>query len=559
MKTPPKKRSNFGSKITPQIFAIPLILTFGAAFINAPAQTGPAIQWQNTIGGNDDDLLNSIQQTNDGGYILGGSSISNITGDKTENSIGNFDYWIVKTDSLGNIQWQNTIGGSAGDHLLSTQQTTDGGYILGGYSYSHVSGDKTENTNGGNDYWIVKTDSIGNIQWQNTIGGSNEDYLISIQQTTDGGYILGGHSRSDSSGDKTENCIGNWDYWMVKTDSIGNIQWQNTIGGYNEDWLSSIQQTYDGGFIVGGNSKSDISSDKTENCIGNYDYWMVKTDSIGNIQWQNTIGGNTGDWLCSIQQTADGGYMLGGYSQSDISGDKTENSIGVVDYWIVKTDAIGNTQWQNTIGGNNSDWLYSINQTADGGYIVGGTSQSNISGDKAENCIGDWDYWIVKTDSTGNIQWQNTIGGNHSDELGFIKQTTDDGYILSGYSRSNISGDKTENNVDTNCIPQCTTDYWIIKLAPDTATSIFNIQSSIFNLRITPNPAKDNITITLPNQLNNSITISLISSLGQIIYTTTVSNATKSIIIPLSTYPKGMYVAKVVSGDRVYTSRFVIQ
>lgn len=160
------------------------------------------LQWQNTIGGNDIEHLHSIQQTTDGGYILGGYSQSNISGDKTENYIGNYDYWIVKVNSQGVIEWQNTIGGNSLDKLFCIQQTSDGGYILGGSSTSNISGDKTENSNGNTDYWIVKVDSQGVIQWQNTIGGDNNDQFRSIQQTTDGGYILGGYSDSNIFGDR---------------------------------------------------------------------------------------------------------------------------------------------------------------------------------------------------------------------------------------------------------------------------------------------------------------------------------------------------------------------
>jgi hypothetical protein len=316
------------------------------------AQTAPGIEWQNTIGGNEEDVSYTMQHTNDGGYILGGISASNISGDKTENSEGGFDYWIVKTDAVGNIQWQNTIGGDDDDRLFSIQQTSDGGYILGGWSLSNISGDKTENCIGFNDYWVVKTDSSGNIQWQNTIGGSYEDVLSCVRQTVDGGYILGGYSFSNISGDKTENSNGDEDYWIVKIDSLGNIQWQNTIGGNSFDYLSYLSQTIDGGYIIAGWSASNISGDKTENSNGNSDYWVVKTDASGNIQWQNTIGGNYNEVLCSVQQTANEEYILGGYSNSNISGDKTENCFGSADYWIVKTDSLGNIQWQNTIGGD---------------------------------------------------------------------------------------------------------------------------------------------------------------------------------------------------------------
>jgi hypothetical protein len=433
-------------------------------FLNTSPVLAQEIEWQNTIGGSGTDKLYSIQQTADKGFILGGTSNSNISGDKTENGYYYEDFWIVKTDSLGNIQWQNTIGGNRGDELRSIQQTTDGGYIIGGYSNSAGIGDKSENSIGVNledDYWIVKTDSVGNILWENTIGGYSKDELYSIQQTTDGGYILGGFSESYISGDKTENFIGGSggrDYWIVKVDSLGLIQWQNTIGGTNSEEPRSIKPTADGGYIIGGYSISGISVDKTENCLGGPDYWILKVDSQGAIQWQNTIGGSSVEYLHSFLQTTDGGYILGGYSWSSISGDKTENSIGGYDYWIVKVDPQGAIQWQNTIGGNVDDFFSSIQQTADGGYILGGHSRSNISGDKTENSDGlRTDYWIVKTDSLGNIQWQNTIQGGDQDFLSSIIQAKDGGYLLGGYSSSNIYGDKTEN-----CIGAY--DYWIIKL-----------------------------------------------------------------------------------------------
>jgi len=446
------------------------------------------IEWQNTIGGNYTDQLYSIQQTTDGGYILGGWSESYISGDKTENSFGGSDYWVVKLDSIGNIQWQNTIGGNSGDVLYSFQQTTDGGYILGGVSTSNISGDKTENSQGYIDYWVVKLDASGNIQWQNTIGGNSDDYLTSIQQTTDGGYILGGWSNSNISGDKTENSQGYYDYWVLKLDPTGNIQWQNTIGGSINDQLYSIQQTIDGGYILGGWSNSNISGDKTENSQGT-DYWVVKLDASGNIQWQNTIGGSFLDYLNCMQQTSDGGFILAGSSQSGISGDKTEDSQGGSDYWVVKLDAFGNIQWQNSIGGNSDDYLTSIQQTIDGGYILGGYSNSGISGDKTENYQGLYDYWVVKLDATGNIQWQNTIGGNSWDELISIQQTNDGGYILGGHSSSGISGDKTENS-------QGDYDYWVVKLT----NKISLINGKIY-IDANSNTIQDSNEINLPNRM----------------------------------------------------------
>jgi len=168
----------------------------------------------------------------------------------------------------------------------------------------------------------------------------------------------------------------------------------------------------------------------------------------------------------------EGGYILGGYSNSNISGDKTEDSLGWGEYWVVKLDSSGNIEWENTIGGDESEYLHSIELTFDGGYLLGGGSRSTISGDKTENVIDDStdlvtggsDYWIVKLDGIGNIQWQKTIGGNYDDVLHSLQRVADGGYILGGYSYSNISGHKTENNWDT--VPNFSNaDYWVVKLS----------------------------------------------------------------------------------------------
>lgn len=432
-----------------------LLLIFNSSF-------SQEIEWQNTIGGSDKDELYSIQPTFDGGYIMGGHSKSGISGNKSESCLGGWDYWVVKTDAFGNVQWENTYGGFSDDWLYSVKQTTDGGYIFGGYSGSNISADKTENCLGGYDYWIIKTDASGNIQWDNTIGGSGSDYLISMEQTTDGGYILGGYSGSNISGDKSENSVNlntYYDYWIVKIDDLGIVQWQNTIGGSAFEFLTSIQQTTDGGYIVGGYSGSNISGDKTEVSFGK-DYWIVKTDSLGNLQWQNTIGGLSDDYLYSVIQTIDGGYLLGGSSLSSASLDKTEFNLGMHDFWIIKTDEFGNIQWQNTIGGNLRDELYSVKETNDGGFILCGASESSISGDKTENSLGAFDFWFVETNSVGDVQWQNTIGGSLDDKAISIHQLNDDSYIVGGYSMSDATGDKTQDCIGSNVL----NDYWIMKI-----------------------------------------------------------------------------------------------
>src|SRR6185295_900534 len=231
-----------------------LLLSFGFCGY-AGAQNPLVKQWDKRFGGDGLDRLNCFQKTKDNGYILGGRSYSNISGDKTENSwVNSFDYWIVKIDSLGNYQWDKDFGGANYDLLYSIQETTDGGYILGGYSNSNNSGDKTQSKWGGWDYWIVKTDSFGNYQWDKDFGGTADDLLYSIRQAKDGGYILGGYSNSNISGNKTDSLrgtLGYADYWIVKTDSLGNYQWDKDFGGSYAEELFSLELTLDGGYILG--------------------------------------------------------------------------------------------------------------------------------------------------------------------------------------------------------------------------------------------------------------------------------------------------------------------
>jgi hypothetical protein len=459
-------------------------------FLNTSPVFAQEIEWQNTIGGDKVDKLKCIVRNNDGGAILAGSSSSNVSGDKTEVSKGGDDFWIVKIDSIGNIQWQRTLGGSDDDRLTSIQKVANGGLVLGGYSYSDISGNKWENSNGSYDYWIVK---IGNgmIHWQNTIGGSSYDALHSLQSTNDGGYILGGYSNSPTSGDKSEGTSGFVDIWIVKVDSVGVVEWEKTIGGNGSDGLYSLIQSKDNGFVLASASSSGISGEKNDSCRGLDDYWIIKFNSDGIIEWQKTIGGSDNDYPYAIQQTQDDGYIVGGKSLSPLSGEKTEGNKGDYDMWVIKIDSIGNTQWQNTIGGNNYDVLNSIVQTPDNEFLIGGMSGSGIGGDKTENVMGQFDYWVLKLDSLGNILWQNTIGGSDSDELNTVELTSKEGsYYLGGVSYSNSSFDKTENNVGG-----ANGDFWVIKL-----TESYNLIKGYLFADLNSNGIQDNGEPSMPGR-----------------------------------------------------------
>jgi hypothetical protein len=450
---------------------LPLIIFFGyeLCIINCAFPQNPLVKmWDYRYGGDSADYLTCFQQTADGGYILGGRSNSGISGNKTQFTRGFDDYWMVKLDSLGTRQWDKDFGGASFDQLYSIQQTLDGGFILGGWSMSGISGDKTQATWCGFDYWIVKTDSLGNKEWDKDFGGADFDLLFSLQQTSDGGYILGGYSYSGISGDKTQPLWGTAgsDYWILKLDSLGNKQWDKDFGGTYDDFLGSIQQTADGGFILGGYSSSGISGDKTQPTWGSTDYWIVKTDSSGIKQWDKDIGGTYDEVLTSLCQTSDEGFILGGWSYSGIGGDKTQPAWGMCDYWVVKTDSLGNKQWDKDFGGTSPEDLFgSVLQTADGGYLIAGNSNSPQSGDKSENNLGISQGWIVKTDSSGNKQWDKTIFTLPEGKVSaYALQSNDGCYVIAKPSYGEIAGYKTQSNWNAFNGP----DYWVVKFCDST-------------------------------------------------------------------------------------------
>ena len=490
----------------------------------------PAIEWQKSIGGSTVEEAKSIEQTTDGGYIVAGYTTSN-NGDVTGNH-GNSDYWVVKLSATGTIQWQKTLGGTADDYAQSIQQATDGGYIIAGYTNSN-NGNVTGN-HGNYDYWVVKLSAVGTIEWQKTLGGTQNEYAYSIQQTRDGGYIVAGNTNSNN-GDVTGNH-GGIDYWVVKLSSTGAIQWQKTLGGTVNDFAVSIQQTIDGGYIVAGYAAS-IDGDVT-GVQGGFDYWVVKLNSTGTIEWQKTAGGSSADIAFSIRETSDGGYIIVGVTLSndgDVSG--YHGGFGY-DSWIVKLSGTGNIQWAKTLGGTNDDIIWSIKQTADGNYIAGGFTFSN-DGDVSGN-HGGYDVWVVKISDTGTIQWQKTLGGTGSDYALSIQQTSDGGYITAGSSSWN-NGDVTEN--------QGSDDYWIVKLAPD---NLGTTGFSVNDLKVFPNPATAILTFQNPN--NFTIDKIIITDLTGKTVREQEQNTSQINVAQLAS---GMYILQAFSGEKKYTSKFL--
>ncbi|MDR6922171.1 T9SS type A sorting domain-containing protein [Chryseobacterium sp. 2987] len=377
-----------------------------------PAQNN-TIEWQKSFGGSRMEQSPDIHQTNDGGYIIAGSSNSI---DEGMGNHGFFDQWVIKVNAAGTVEWQRSYGGTADDKANSVRQTNDGGYIVAGSTRS-VNGDVSGN-HGQEDFWIVKLNSTGNIEWQKTLGGSGNDAARCIRQTPDGGYIVAGKSESND-GDITGNN-GYLDGWIVKLDQNGGVTWQKSIGGPNFEEFSSLELTADGGYVMTGN----ISTSNSD-----FNYWIVKVDSSGNTQWSKNYGGSASDTANSLKQTPDGGYIIAGSSNSS-DGDITASN-GNYDYWVIKLDPLGNLQWQKSFGDHLYDHAFGIDNTDDGGLAVLGYSATTDTTNPSSN-----DYLLIKLNANGDTEWLRRYGGTHDDYASALQQTADGGYIMAGVSNS---------------------------------------------------------------------------------------------------------------------------
>lgn len=491
--------------------ALSFLMYFCSIYLFAQA---PALEWQKLIGGSNQDNGSLVSIGQDGIILIGSYSNSNISGDKSQNSRGSYDYWLVKANPTGSVLWDKTMGagpvtlfGPENDILSSVTQTSDDSILVGGLSESSISGEKTEVSRGDYDYWLLKLNPSGAILWDKTIGGDAYDGLSDFFETNDGNYIVAGFTLSSISGEKSEASRGLFDIWILKLDTINNIIWQKTIGGSGVDGLNKVIQTTDDGFVLGSTSNSPISGEKTESSFGGNDYWIVKLNSSGVIEWQKTIGGNSNEALTDIIQTVDGGYLVAGYSDSNTSGLKSENSRGGYDFWVVKLDVNGTIQWEKTIGGNDEDKLNAITQCSDSGYILTGSSKSNISGEKTEISNGSADGWIVKLNADGAIEWQKNLGGSLDDGFTYVKQMYDGSFVFTGFSFSSNSFDITETNHGGN-------DIWLVKLnAEDLHSYQFDaFQDAVFF----PNPTNSTITIDL-NMIRENVNVTVSSVLGQVI------------------------------------------
>ncbi|MBC7776111.1 MAG: hypothetical protein H7246_11810, partial [Phycisphaerae bacterium] len=435
-----------------------------------------AIEWQKQLGGSKEDLATTIIQTSDGGILAFGESYS-IDGDAS-GLHGFSDIWVVKMDPNGVIEWQRMYGGSYGEFGRSILQTKDGGYIFSGLAYSN-DGDISNHIDIA-DCWVVKIDVSGNIEWEKSFSSGPVSEPTDIIQTEDGGYVVA------ASGSI-------YDFWFFKLDAQGDLEWDKFYGGSKEEHLDKIRQTPDKGFILSGGSYSNNGDVTGHHGPTTYaDFWIVKTDSLGNLEWQKSLGGSFYDEAFNILVTSDGGYLAGGVSQSndwDVSGH--HGAVGTsIDTWVVKLDAQGNILWSRSLGGSATAdrAFYAMLETAEGDYLLAGQTDSS-DGDLLGLAKGSWDCWILKLSNTGAILWQKVLGGTKDDAIIDMAQTTDGGFVAVGISNS------TDGDVTVPIHPAAPGatwfDFWVVKLNLLTGTEELPTGS----LQVFPNPFSGSFSI----------------------------------------------------------------
>ncbi len=460
----------------------------------------PDTLWTQTFGGNLRDKGYSVQQTGDGGYIIAGATNSY--------GAGAYDVYLIKTDGVGDEEWTQAFGGNDGDWGSSVQQTSDGGYIIAGETNSYGAGWW--------DVYLIKTDGDGNEVWTQTFGGTSSDAGYSVQQTTDGGFVIAGYTNSYGAGW--------WDVYLIKTDGGGNEVWSQTFGDNGSEIGRSVQQTSDGGYIIAGETNSYGA--------GAYDVYLIKTDGDGNEEWTRTLGGSDDDEAYSVQQTSDGGFVIVGYTNS--------YGAGWWDVYLIKTDDGGNEVWTQTFGGTGFDEGYSVQQTSDGGYIITGSTYS--FGAAAYN------VYLIKTDGGGNEEWIQNFGGSGSDFGYSVQQTSDGGFVIAGYTTSYGAG---------------SSDVWLIRLDSETGVIELDLPqpSSYSLLPAYPNPFNPSTLIRFQIPTAGDVQIKVYDIQGNIVATITDGWQTPgSYQIPFNaaSLSSGIYLARLTAGDFTQTRKLVL-
>lgn len=520
------------------------ILLFFLLSSNCIAQVDIQLGQQVALGGNGEEEGQYVIYTNDGGYLLSGYSRSGATGNKTTPNYGNPDTWLLKLDANFGTQWEVNLGGSGDESISAIAVDSFGNIFVAIASPSDISGNKTVASLGSYDYWLVKLSSSGAILWQKAFGGSGADLASSITIVNNEIFILGSSS-SDTSAYKSEMSKGGLDYWLLKLDLSGNIIWDKTIGSSGNDQARSLQVFPNGELLVLGVSNGTISGDKSEERFdASGDIWVVKLSSTGQVLWDKTLGGTSFETTVSAC-VDDDNVLLAIASQSPISGNKTVETIGLVDCWLVKLDENGGIAAQKAIGGNQNDTPTSVIKDSFGHYLVIMSSNSGISGDKTEENKGQNDFWLVSLSNDLSLIGQKTIGSSGLDYTGKIIEKESGQFIILGtFSISNQ--DFTAPNYGA-------TDYILLELKTDLSTG--NMEE--YGFVLSPNPTVDIVRLMLPSiQTFQKPVVSLVNSSGQVLET--INMVTAETQLDFSKYKSGVYWLRLSDGNRFVSSEKII-
>ncbi|WP_370390181.1 hypothetical protein [uncultured Winogradskyella sp.] len=425
-----------------RFYLLLLLLTIGCDKENGPAiiQDSVALNNLSTYGGSQNDSGRSIVATQDGGYAVLGFTQSN-DGDIIDKQDNSFDFLLMKFDADDAIQWQKTYGGSLDERGSDIIQTSDGGYVIIGLSFSS---DGDVNSNAGlQDFWLLKLNSIGTIEWQKSFGFAGADSGISVIETNDNGFLLTGIldvTASEGAGNtsRISNRHAGGDYWVLKLNRLGELEWSQYFGGNFTDTPQGVVQTNDNGYIIAGSSDSD-DTDISSN-IGSYDFWVIRLSQTGDLIWEKSFGGDQIDEARAIVAADDGNYIIAGDTRSDSN--DVSNYKGGADLWLIKISPNGDLLWEKTIGGTNFDVARDMALTPDGNLLLAGSSRSSdidVSENKGQN-----DFWILKTDNTGNLIWEKPFGGSNIDFAYGVTELLD-GSIVAVGDTSSDDGDIIEN------------------------------------------------------------------------------------------------------------------
>lgn len=433
----------------------------------------PVFSWDMVLGGESYEELNALEVLPDG-ILAGGSTRSGIAfgapGDFSWNIL------VVKLDFNGNVLWQYTYGGAQDERLWAMIPTRDGGFLAGGYSYSGVGGDKTEPNQGDKDVWIIKLDAQGQLQWDKTFGGLFQDELFSMLEMPGGGYLLGCHSNSGISGDKTEDSRGSHDIWLIRTDVQGNKLWDKTLGGSGYEQINDLAWAADGAVYCSGGSTSLENDGELgpETARGGMDFLLLKINpSDASVYWTRRFGGSGEDYAYSLCPASNGRLYLGGRSGSPVSPagvfNNGKSSLfygGASDYWLLELNTDGQKTAEWSFGGSGLDDMYCIREKKCGGLLIGGVSDSDVSGNKTAAGRGSFDYWVISLDTDGSTQWEQSIGGTGGDALTQIALLPNGALVFGGHSDSPAGFEKSQSVLGFN-------DFWIVSTACSAVASIW--------------------------------------------------------------------------------------